>query len=50
MDINLNIQNKKLELIRWLSTIDDLMIINKIFEIKKEKTDWWDENQKPKKN
>ncbi|WP_312822370.1 hypothetical protein [Epilithonimonas sp.] len=43
MDINLNIQNKKLELIRWLSTIDDLTIINKIIDIKKEKSDWWDE-------
>ena len=43
MNIDLNIQNKKLELIQWLSTIEDLAVINKIFEIKKEKSDWWDE-------
>jgi len=43
MNIDINIQNKKLELIQWLSTLEDLSIINKIFDIKKEKADWWDE-------
>ncbi len=43
MKIDLNIQNKKLELINWLSSLEDLSVINKIFDIKKEKTDWWDE-------
>ncbi|MCG2779961.1 MAG: hypothetical protein L6264_03360 [Weeksellaceae bacterium] len=43
MEIDLSIQNKKLELIQWLSTVEDLSVINKIFEIKKEKSDWWDE-------
>lgn len=43
MNIDINIQNKKLELIQWLCTLEDLSIINKIFDIKKEKTDWWDE-------
>lgn len=41
--IDINIQNKKLELIQWVSTLEDLSIINKIFELKKEKTDWWNE-------
>lgn len=49
MNIDLNIQNKKLELIQWLSTIEDLATINKIFEIKKEKSDWWDEISKAEK-
>lgn len=43
MSIDTNIQNKKLELIQWVSTLEDLSIINKIFELKKEKTDWWNE-------
>ncbi|OWK75304.1 hypothetical protein CBW16_05990 [Flavobacteriaceae bacterium JJC] len=41
--MDLNIQNKKLELIQWLSAVEDLSVINKIFEIKKEKSDWSDE-------
>lgn len=43
MNMDINIQNKKLELIQWLCTLEDLSIINKIFDKKKEKTDWWDE-------
>lgn len=36
------IQSKKLELIQWLSTIDDITVLNKIFELKKqENIDWW---------
>ncbi|CAM3484104.1 hypothetical protein [Aquirufa ecclesiirivi] len=36
------IQSKKLELIQWLSTIDDLTVLNKIVELKKqENIDWW---------
>lgn len=50
MDIELNIQNKKLELIQWLSSIEDASIIEKIMELrKKENKDWWDsisENEK----
>lgn len=43
MDINLEIQTKKLELIHWLSSINDLSIIDKISEIKKEEKTWWDD-------
>ena len=42
MDIKINIQNKKLELIQWLSTIEDSTIIEKIMDLrKKESKDWW---------
>lgn len=50
MKAELNIQSKKLELIQWLSTIEDLSLINKIIDLKKqENKDWWDsisENEK----
>lgn len=50
MDIELNILNKKLELIQWLTSIEDASIIEKIMELrKKENKDWWDsisENEK----
>jgi hypothetical protein len=50
MNIELNIQNKKLELIQWLSTIEDSAIIEKIMDLrKKESKDWWNsisENEK----
>jgi len=42
MNIELNIQNKKLELIQWLSTVEDSAIIEKIMDLKKrENKDWW---------
>lgn len=45
-----NIQSKKLELIQWLSTIEDLSVLNKIIDLKKqENKDWWNsisENEK----
>ena len=41
MNIEL-IQNTKLELIQWLSTLEDSSIIEKIMELRKgEKKDWW---------
>lgn len=43
MKIELNLQNKKLELIQWLSTLEDSSIIEKIMELRKrESKDWWD--------
>ena len=34
--------NKKLELIQWLSTIEDTLLIEKIMDLrKKESKDWW---------
>ncbi len=50
MNIELNIQNKKLELIQWLSTLEDSTIIDKIIYLrKKENKNWWNsisENEK----
>ncbi len=50
MKAELNIQTKKIELIQWLSTIEDLSLLNKIIDLKKqENKDWWisiSENEK----
>ncbi|MGB4775266.1 MAG: hypothetical protein WBP45_08840 [Daejeonella sp.] len=50
MNIELKTQNKKLELIQWLSTLEDSTIIDKIIDLrKKESKDWWNsisENEK----
>lgn len=50
MNTDLNIQNKKLELIQWLSTIEDISILNKIIELRKQQNkDWYNsisENEK----
>jgi hypothetical protein len=40
--MKMNIQTAKLELIQWLSTIDNPQIIEKILAIRSdEKADWW---------
>lgn len=42
--MDINFQNKKIELIQWLSTIDDQILIDKLMLLrKKEKADWWNE-------
>lgn len=42
MNVNLHILNQKLELIQWLSTIEDATIIEKIMDLReKENKDWW---------
>ena len=50
METKLNIQNQKLELIQWVSTLEDSSIIEKINELRKsENTKLWDslsENEK----
>lgn len=41
--MDMKLQAKKLELIQWLSTIDNPSIIDKITAIRNdEKQDWWD--------
>ena len=42
---NLEIQNKKLELIQWLSTIEDLNFLEKISDLisRENKKDWADQ-------
>lgn len=43
MKADLNLQNKKLELIQWLSTVNDVTVLNKIIDIQKqENIDWWE--------
>lgn len=42
MDINL--QNNKIELIQWISTLNNESLIKKLMILRqKEKTDWWNE-------
>ncbi|CAL65904.1 hypothetical protein [Christiangramia forsetii] len=49
--MDINIQNKKIELIQWLSTLNDESVIEKIMKLReKEKTDWWQEISKEEKN
>ena len=39
-----NIQNIKIELIQWLTTLDDSSLIQKILDLRKSQTkDWWAE-------
>ncbi|WP_107821871.1 hypothetical protein [Mangrovibacterium marinum] len=38
----IDIQNKKIELIQWLSTLEDAAIIDKIMALRDdERNDWW---------
>ncbi len=42
-----NIQNKKIELIQWLTTLNDESVIEKIMKLREsEKIDWWEEISK----
>ena len=48
--MDIKIQNKKIELIQWLSTLNDEYIIEKLMELRqKEKSDWWKEISKEEK-
>ncbi|WP_163411187.1 hypothetical protein [Flavobacterium ajazii] len=43
MKLELNIQDKKLKLIQWLSTLEDSTIIEKIIALRNNKSkDFWD--------
>lgn len=40
--MGINIQNAKIELIQWLTTLEDSSLIQKIIELRKNETkDWW---------
>jgi hypothetical protein len=42
--MDLSLENKKIELIQWLSTLNDKSLIDKLMKLReKEKTDWWNE-------
>ena len=44
MNLDFNIETKKLALIQWLTSLNDVSMIDKILELKnKESKDWWDE-------
>tara|TARA_B100000929_G_C15477731_1_gene410090 strand:- start:304 stop:537 length:234 start_codon:yes stop_codon:yes gene_type:complete len=48
--MDINIQNKKIELIQWLSTLNDESVIAKIMKLREsEKKDWWKEISKEEK-
>jgi len=42
--MEINLQNTKIELIQWLTTLDDKSLIQKILDLRKSETkDWWNE-------
>lgn len=42
--MSLNVQNAKIELIQWLTTIEDSSIIQKLIDLRnREVKDWWDD-------
>ena len=42
--MDMNIQNSKIELIQWLTTLNDKTLIEKILDLKKsESKDWWND-------
>jgi hypothetical protein len=48
--MEMNIQNAKIELIQWLTTLDDGDLIQKIIELRRSETkDWADELTDPEK-
>ena len=44
MNLDFDIESKKLALIQWLTSLNDVSMIDKILELKnKESKDWWNE-------
>ena len=42
--MGVNLTNKKIELIQWLSTLNDVTIIDQLMKLRNaEKMDWWNE-------
>ncbi len=49
--MEINIQNAKIDLIQWLTTLDDSILIKKIMDLRKnESKDWWNEISETEKN
>ena len=49
--MEINVQNAKIELIQWLTTLEDSAIIQKIMDLRKrELKDWWNEISEAEKN
>ena len=50
MKIDAEILDKKIELIQWLSSLDDKTIIDKLIQFRKSETkDWWNKISKEEK-
>ncbi|QNL23064.1 hypothetical protein HZR84_14300 [Hyphobacterium sp. CCMP332] len=48
--MDIDIQNKKIELIQWLSTLSDETLIDKLLKLRdSEKSDWWEKLSKKEK-
>ena len=48
--MDIEFQNKKIELIQWLSTLNDEAILEKVMKLREsEKIDWWKEISKEEK-
>ena len=46
-----NLQERKIELIQWLSVIDDVTLLEKIADLKEQNSsDWWDDISKIEKD
>ncbi|MGH9948516.1 MAG: hypothetical protein ACRD6X_15165 [Pyrinomonadaceae bacterium] len=44
MTPNANLHERKLELIQWLSVVDDISLLEKVADLKKQEGhDWWSE-------
>ena len=44
MNVDFNIESKKLALIQWRTSLNDVSMIDKILELKQKETkDWWNE-------
>jgi len=42
--MDINIQNRKIELIQWITTLNDSSIIEKLLKVREsESKDWWSE-------
>jgi hypothetical protein len=42
--MEVSLESKKIELIQWLSRLNDKTLIDKLMKLReKEKTDWWNE-------
>lgn len=49
--MNIQTLNEKLELIQWLSTLEDDSVIKKLIQFRKEETkDWWNSTSDEEKN
>jgi hypothetical protein len=46
----MNIETRKINLINWISTIQEDSILEKVENIQKEKADWWDTTSDKDKN